>query len=62
MTLEEVEFPARHQNCLSEFRSTTQGNPSMDNLAAIFAAVRTWLNVGIEVRSVDAASRLSGFR
>jgi len=32
-----------------------RGNPSMDNLAAIFAAVRTWLNVGIEVRSVDAA-------
>jgi hypothetical protein len=28
---------------------------SGDNLAAIFAAVRTWLNVGIEVRSVDAA-------
>ena len=34
---------------------SAQGNPSMDNLAAIFAAVRTWLNVGIEVRSVDAA-------
>ncbi len=32
-----------------------QRNPSMDNLAAIFATVRTWLNVGIELCSVDAA-------
>jgi DNA-binding phage protein len=28
------------------------GNPSMDNLAAIFGAVRTRLNVGIEAHSV----------
>lgn len=34
---------------------SVQGNPSMDNLATVFAAVRTWLNVGIEVRGVDAA-------
>jgi DNA-binding phage protein len=33
---------------------SAQGNPSMDNLAAIFAAVRTWLNLGIEVSNVDA--------
>jgi DNA-binding phage protein len=29
-----------------------KGNPSMDNLAAIFGAVRTRLNVGIEAHSV----------
>jgi DNA-binding phage protein len=29
-----------------------KGNPSMDNLAAIFSAVRTRLNVGIEAHSV----------
>lgn len=33
---------------------SAQGNPSMNDHATIFAAVRTWLNVGIEVRSVDA--------
>lgn len=32
-----------------------RGNPSMDNLAAIFAAVKTWLNVGFDVRIVEAA-------
>jgi DNA-binding phage protein len=31
------------------------GNPSMDNLAAIFGAVRTRLNVGFEVHTVEAA-------
>lgn len=29
------------------------GNPSMDNLAAIFDAVRARLNVGIEVHTVE---------
>ncbi len=33
-----------------------KGNPSMDNLAAIFSAVRKKLKVGIEVRTVDKAS------
>jgi DNA-binding phage protein len=32
------------------------GNPSMDNLAAIFGVVRRQLNVGIEVRTVDRQS------
>lgn len=32
-----------------------KGNPSMDNLAAIFAAVRRWLGVAIEARAVKAA-------
>jgi DNA-binding phage protein len=31
------------------------GNPSMDNLAAIFSAVRQRLGVGFEVRAVQAA-------
>ncbi len=31
------------------------GNPSMDNLAAIFGAVRRKLKVGIEVHSIEAA-------
>jgi DNA-binding phage protein len=31
-----------------------KGNPSMDNLAAIFGAVRRKLKVGIEVHSVEA--------
>ncbi|MDO8895625.1 MAG: transcriptional regulator [Nitrosomonas sp.] len=30
-----------------------KGNPSMDNLAAIFDAVRARLNVGIEVHTVE---------
>jgi DNA-binding phage protein len=32
-----------------------KGNPSMDNLAAIFGAVRTSLKVGLEVRTVEMA-------
>jgi len=32
-----------------------KGNPSMDNLAAIFGAVRTKLNVELEVRTVEMA-------
>ena len=33
-----------------------KGNPSMDNLAAIFGAVRKELNVGIKVETVEMAS------
>ncbi|MBK7492580.1 MAG: transcriptional regulator [Nitrosomonas sp.] len=32
-----------------------KGNPSMDNLAAIFDAIRTRLNVAIEVHTVELA-------
>lgn len=32
------------------------GNPSMDNLATIFAAVRDWLRVTFDVRVVEVAS------
>lgn len=32
-----------------------RGNPSMDNLAAIFAAVRHWLKVAFDVRTIEAA-------
>jgi DNA-binding phage protein len=31
-----------------------RGNPSMDNLAAIFGAVRAWLKVSIKVHTVHA--------
>ena len=31
-----------------------KGNPSMDNLAAIFSAVRNWLKVAFDVRVVEA--------
>lgn len=34
---------------------SSRGNPSMDNLAAIFDAVREYLKVGIKVRTVEAA-------
>jgi DNA-binding phage protein len=34
---------------------SAEGNPSMDNLASIFAAIRQYLGVGIEVRSVPQA-------
>lgn len=30
-----------------------RGNPSMDNLAAIFGAIRTWLKVAFDVRVVE---------
>jgi hypothetical protein len=33
-----------------------KGNPSMDNLAAIFGAGRTWLQVTVDVRVVEVAS------
>ena len=35
---------------------SSRGNPGMDNLATIFAAIRRKLKVGIEVRSVRRAS------
>jgi DNA-binding phage protein len=35
---------------------SARGNPSMDNLAAIFGAIRRKLKVGIEVRTVRKAS------
>jgi hypothetical protein len=31
-----------------------KGNPNMDNLAAIFSAVRRQLGVGLEVHTVEA--------
>lgn len=31
------------------------GNPSMDNLAAIFGAVKNWLKVAFDVRVVETA-------
>ena len=31
-----------------------KGNPSMDNLAAIFGAIRNWLKVTFDVRVVEA--------
>jgi hypothetical protein len=34
---------------------STNGNPSMDNLAAIFGALRDRLRVHVEVHAVDAA-------
>ena len=33
---------------------SAQGNPSMDNLAAIFGAMRAWLEVDIRVTAVPA--------
>jgi DNA-binding phage protein len=33
-----------------------KGNPSMDNLAAIFSAVRNWLKVTFDVRVVEIAA------
>lgn len=32
-----------------------KGNPSMDNLAAIFGAIRQWLKVTFDVRVVEVA-------
>lgn len=32
-----------------------RGNPSMDNLAAIFSAIRNWLKVTFDVRVVETA-------
>jgi len=36
-----------------------KGNPSMDNLAAIFGVVRARLKVGIEVHTVEALAKSS---
>lgn len=33
---------------------SAQGNPSMDNLAAIFGAIKAWLKVAFDVRIVAA--------
>ena len=33
-----------------------KGNPSMDNLAAIFGAIRSQLNVGIEAHTIQLAA------
>ena len=32
-----------------------RGNPSVDNLAAIFGAVRQWLKVAFDVHTIEAA-------
>lgn len=34
---------------------SSRGNPNMDNLAAIFGAIRSWLKVTFDVRVVEAA-------
>ena len=34
---------------------SSSGNPSMDNLAAIFSAVRNWLKVSFDVQVVEIA-------
>ena len=34
---------------------SASGNPSMDNLAAIFAAIKNWMRVAFDVRTVEAA-------
>lgn len=45
-----------HRPSKSLHRMLSQkGNPSMDNLAAIFDAVRGWLKVSFDVRVVEAA-------
>lgn len=45
-----------HKPSKSLHRMLSQkGNPSMDNLAAIFDAVRGWLKVSFDVRVVEAA-------
>jgi len=47
---------AKPNKSLHRMLSST-GNPSMDNLAAIFHAIRERLNVNPEARSVAAGSR-----
>jgi DNA-binding phage protein len=45
-----------HKPSKSLHRMLSQhGNPSMDNLAAIFGAIRTWLKVAFDVRVVEIA-------
>lgn len=48
-----AEVTARPSKSLHRMLSP-KGNPSMDNLAAIFGAVRQRLGVGFEVRAVQA--------
>lgn len=36
-----------------------RGNPSMDNLAAIFGAVRQWLKVAFDVHTIEAVAQLA---
>jgi len=48
-----AEVTARPSKSLHRMLSPT-GNPSMDNLAAIFNAVRQRLGVGFEVHAVEA--------
>ncbi len=44
-----------HKPSKSLHRMLSQkGNPSMDNLATIFAAIRDWLNVSFQVQVVEA--------
>ncbi len=49
-----AEVTARPSKSLHRMLSP-KGNPSMDNLAAIFGAVRQWLKVAFEVHTVKAA-------
>lgn len=45
-----------HKPSKSLHRMLSQnGNPSMDNLAAIFSAIKSWLRVTFDVRVVEAA-------
>lgn len=34
---------------------SASGNPSMDNLAAIFVTIKNWMGVAFDVRTVEAA-------
>lgn len=44
-----------HKPSKSLHRMLSQkGNPSMDNLATIFSAIRDWLNVSFQVQVVEA--------
>lgn len=61
------QLPLRHQPIeeraqVTEKPSTSlhrmlspRGNPSMDNLAAIFGAVRHWLKVAFKVQTIKTA-------
>ena len=47
-----AEMTARPSKSLHRMLSP-KGNPSMDNLAAIFSAVRQWLKVAFEVHTIE---------
>lgn len=49
-----AELTDKPSKSLHRMLSST-GNPSMDNLAAIFGAVRTRLKVGLEVHAIEMA-------